>query len=53
MSDIEIKKTYRSLVKKYHPDKLINTTEDDVIVAREQFQKIQEAYQKIKGVRGF
>lgn len=53
VSDIEIKKTYRSLVKKYHPDKLINTTGDDVIVAKEQFQKIQEAYQKIKGERGF
>lgn len=53
VTDIEIKNAYRTLVKKYHPDKLINKTKEDIIVAKEKFQKIQEAYQKIKEERRF
>lgn len=52
-TDIEIKKAYRALVKKYHPDKLVNVTQEDFKVAKEKFQKIQEAYNKIKNERGF
>lgn len=48
----EIKKAYRKLAKKYHPDRLINASEVDKRVAKEKFQKIQSAYEKIKQKRG-
>jgi curved DNA-binding protein CbpA len=38
---IEIKKAYRKLANKYHPDR------DDSIEAKEKFQLIQEAYDVI------
>lgn len=47
----EIKSAYRKLAKKYHPDKLVNATEADKKVAKEKFQKIQLAYEKIKKIR--
>lgn len=52
-TDLEVKKAYRVLAKKYHPDKLIDTTKEDIKVAKEKFQKIQEAYKKIKEERRF
>ena len=52
-TDLEIKKAYRTLAKKYHPDRLTNITEGDLQVAKEKFQKIQEAYEKIKKERRF
>lgn len=52
-SNDEIKKAYRKLAKKYHPDRLINANEVDKKVAKEKFQKIQSAYEKIKEQRGF
>lgn len=52
-SNDSIKKAYRSLVKKYHPDRLHNATKEDRQVAKEKFQKIQAAYEKIKKERGF
>lgn len=52
-SDDEIKKSYRSLVKKYHPDRLQNASEEDIKVAKEKFQKIQTAYENIKKIRKF
>lgn len=51
-SNDEIKKAYRKLVKKYHPDRLQNASKQDVKVAKEKFQKIQAAYEKIKEQRG-
>lgn len=51
-SEDEIKKAYRGLAKKYHPDRLINASEEAKIVAKEKFQKIQSAYEKIKKERG-
>lgn len=51
-SDFEIKKAYRNLVKQFHPDRLENPTNEDVKVAKEKFQEIQNAYQKIKKQRG-
>lgn len=44
-SSEEIKKTYRSLVKKYHPDRFANQSETAVNVAHERFIEIQEAYE--------
>ncbi len=52
-TESEIKKAYRTLVKKYHPDRLVNASEQDINIAKEKFQKIQTAYEKIKAERGF
>ncbi len=52
-TDTEIKKAYRTLVKKYHPDRLQNASKEDLLIAKEKFQKIQSAYEKIKDKRGF
>ena len=49
----EIKKAYRKIIKKYHPDKLIDVGEDVIKMAKDKFQAVQEAYQKIKLKRGF
>ena len=52
-SEADIKKAYRDMVKKYHPDR-INT--NDVAIrkgAEEKFKRIQEAYDSIQKQRGF
>ena len=51
-TDAEIKKTYRSLVKKYHPDALHGLGEAAVKEAEATFRKIQEAYDQICSQRG-
>ena len=43
--DETIKKAYRSLVKKYHPDRYVNTPMADV--ASEKMKQINEAYDMI------
>lgn len=48
----EIKKAYRKMAKKYHPDKLQSVGEEHKEGAKEKFQKIQSAYEKIKAERG-
>lgn len=52
-SDEEIKKAYRNMVKKYHPDKVI--TDDEAIKkgAEEKFKEVQRAYEDIQRERGF
>lgn len=52
-SDSEIKHAYRKMVKKYHPDKLVGLGEEHVKMGKQKFQKVQEAYEKIKNERGF
>ena len=49
----EIKKSYRKLIKKYHPDKLQDVSDDVIKMAKNKFQSVQEAYAKIKLNRGF
>lgn len=49
----EIKKAYRSLAVKHHPDKVGYLGEDVRRNAEQKFQKITEAYEKIKKDRGF
>jgi DnaJ like chaperone protein len=51
-SEEEIKKTFRSLAIKYHPDKVSYLGEDFRKSAEEKFRKINEAYEKIKKERG-
>ena len=51
-TDTEVKKAYRTMAKKYHPDKLQT---DDVALkkgAQEKFQQVQAAYEAIQKERG-
>ncbi|MDE0535285.1 MULTISPECIES: TerB family tellurite resistance protein [unclassified Tenacibaculum] len=48
----EVKKAYRKMAKKHHPDKLQNLGEEHKNGANEKFQKIQAAYEQIKKERG-
>ncbi len=49
----EIKKAYRSMAIKHHPDKVGYLGEDLRKNAEQKFQKINEAYEKIKKERAF
>ena len=49
----EIKKSYRDLAKKHHPDKVQHLGDAYVKAAQDKFQQIQKAYQNIKNERGF
>ena len=54
-SNDAIKKRYKHLIKVFHADKLSaqDLPEEMVSLANERFQQIQDAYEKIKTVRGF
>ena len=52
-TDSEIKKAYRSMAKKYHPDKLQHLPEHLIKGAKEKFQAVQEAYDQLQKERGF
>lgn len=51
-SNDEIKKAYRKMAVKYHPDKVSHLGEEFQKGAHEKFQKVQEAYETIKAERG-
>jgi len=51
-TDTEIKKAYREMVKKYHPDKLQHLDEAYRKGGEEKFKKVQEAYEQIQKERG-
>jgi DnaJ like chaperone protein len=51
-SDDEVKKAYRTMAKKYHPDKLQHMDEAYQKGAQEKFTKVQEAYERIQKERG-
>lgn len=51
-TDEEVKKAYRSMAMKNHPDKVANLGPEVQKAAQEKFQKIQEAYETIKKERG-
>ncbi len=48
----ELKKAYRQMAIRYHPDKVASMGEEYQKGAQEKFQKIQEAYENIKKQRG-
>ena len=50
-SDEEVKKAYRKMAIKYHPDKVQHLGPEHVQGAKEKFQKVQDAYEKIKNER--
>jgi DnaJ like chaperone protein len=52
-TDEEIKKAYRRMAKKYHPDKVNELGEDVKKSATEKFRSINEAYESLKKQRGF
>ena len=49
----EVKKAYRQMAVKYHPDKVSHLGVDFQKAANEKFKKVAEAYEKIKKQRGF
>lgn len=51
-SDDEVKKAYREMAKKNHPDKVSYLGDDVRKAAEQKFQEINEAYDKIKKQRG-
>lgn len=51
-SEEEIKKAYRKMAVKYHPDKVSTMGPEIQEAARKKFQKLQEAYETIKKQRG-
>lgn len=51
-TDDEVKKAYRTMAKKYHPDRVV--TQDEAIKkgAEEKFKQVQKAYETIQQERG-
>ncbi len=52
VSDDEVKKAYRKMAKKYHPDKVITENEAIKKGAEEKFKQVQKAYEQIQRERG-
>lgn len=52
-SNEEIKKAYRKMATKYHPDKVAHLGEDLRVLAEEKFKAVNAAYQTLKQERGF
>lgn len=52
VTDTEVKKAYRKMVKKYHPDKLQHLGEEHVKGAEDKFKQVQKAYEQIQKERG-
>lgn len=51
-TDDEVKKAYRRMALKHHPDKVANLGDDVKKAAEEKFKSIGQAYEKIKKERG-
>lgn len=51
-TDEEVRKAYRRLAVKFHPDKVENLGEDVKKAAEEKFKSVQSAYEQIKKERG-
>ncbi|MBR9913441.1 MAG: DnaJ domain-containing protein [Algicola sp.] len=52
-TDDEVKKAYRKMAKKYHPDKVIHLGEEHQKGAEEKFRQVQLAYEQLQKERGF
>lgn len=51
-TDDEVKKAYRKMAVKYHPDKVAHMGDEYKESAKQKFQKVQDAYENIKKQRG-
>ncbi|MBN2743814.1 MAG: TerB family tellurite resistance protein [Marinilabiliaceae bacterium] len=51
-SDDDVKKAYRAMAVRFHPDKVEHLGEDFKKSANEKFQRVNEAFEKIKKARG-
>ncbi|MBK7382857.1 MAG: TerB family tellurite resistance protein [Flavobacteriales bacterium] len=51
-TDDEVKKAYRRMAMKYHPDKVAHLGEDVQKAANEKFKKVQQAYEAVESERG-
>lgn len=51
-SDDEVKKAYRRMAMKHHPDKVGTMGEEVQRAAAEKFKKVQEAWERIRSARG-
>lgn len=52
-TDDEIKKAYRKMALRFHPDKVSQMGEEYQKGAKDKFQQIQDAYENLKKQRGF
>jgi DnaJ like chaperone protein len=53
VSDDDVKKAYRKMAIKFHPDKVAALGEEVQKAAKEKFQRVLQAYENIKKQRGF
>ena len=53
VSDDEVKKAYRRMAKKYHPDRVGHLGKEHQEGAEEKFRQVQESYEHIQKERGF
>ena len=51
-SDSDVKRAYRKMAMKYHPDKLSELSQAQQKMGKDKFLKVQEAYEAIKKERG-
>ncbi|MFH1004557.1 MAG: TerB family tellurite resistance protein [Bacteroidota bacterium] len=51
VTDEELKKSYRKMAMKFHPDRVASLGEDVQKAANEKFKKVQQAYENIKKQR--
>ena len=51
-TDSEVKKAYRKMASKYHPDKVAHLGEELKNLAEEKFKSVNDAYQSVKKERG-
>ena len=52
-SDDAVKKAYRKMAKKYHPDRVGHLGKEHQTGAEDKFRQVQEAYEHIQAERGF
>nr|WP_321232851.1 DnaJ domain-containing protein [uncultured Psychroserpens sp.] len=52
-TDDDVKKAYRKMAKKYHPDKVIHLGKEHQKGAEEKFRQVQKAYEQLQKERGF
>ena len=53
VTSVQLKKAYRSMAKKYHPDKFHGKNKEDIQYAEQKFQEITKAYKIILKHKGF